>query len=512
MQLTGGTARSFNLNNLVTDWSYNLDSGVRVLSDKYDVVLAGFPANLRGIAAANRSVLENWIYALEFYNHGHMPSAQGYSQVILSYIAASPPPVRLSGFFNPAGATPPGSVISGYLWSDGYVALPTGVWVDKNGNQYAGPVHQTGGAVNPVLPIITVQPANQIASLGGSATFSVSAVGNSALTYQWRFNGAVVGGNSSSLNLSGIATTQSGTYSVTVSSAAGSTPSALATLTVNTAGALRVTDGIKILEAPPYFLGASPATADATIQNASGSSVSLDRLEVDGDFRNASGTLVNTVTWDVVNFSTPLALAPGQTYHFTSGHTQSPFPFVPCTVTGKMYAKFHGIAGLQAITDSAVGASAVLTFQTLDEYALTVDTSPYGTVTMVPDAYYHGAGTQVTLTATPDANHLFSAWTYSDDSVASQQNPYAFTITRNTGLRIVFVPMIPRINISSAGGCNTLTWPNWGTAFNLEVSTSGANPLDWASAGVTPVLNGNFYTATLPVSAGAKLYRLTRPQ
>lgn len=92
--------------------------------------------------------------------------------------------------------------------------------------------------VNPtaVAPAITAQPQSQTVTAGGSATFSVTATGTPAPTYQWARNGsAIAGATGASLALTNIQTSDAGSYTVTVSNSAGSVTSSTATLTVNSA-------------------------------------------------------------------------------------------------------------------------------------------------------------------------------------------------------------------------------------------------------------------------------------
>ncbi|HLZ15806.1 MAG TPA: hypothetical protein VKQ08_02155, partial [Cyclobacteriaceae bacterium] len=56
MQLTGSTAQGLNPNLLVADWRWNLEAGVKILSNKYDAALSGDPSNLQGLERANRSI------------------------------------------------------------------------------------------------------------------------------------------------------------------------------------------------------------------------------------------------------------------------------------------------------------------------------------------------------------------------------------------------------------------------------------------------------------------------
>lgn len=82
-------------------------------------------------------------------------------------------------------------------------------------------------------PLITSQPAAQNVTIGSTASFSVVASGSAPLTYQWKFNGADIPGQTgSTLTLNNIQASQSGDYSVVVSNSGGSTTSQLVHLTV----------------------------------------------------------------------------------------------------------------------------------------------------------------------------------------------------------------------------------------------------------------------------------------
>ena len=82
-------------------------------------------------------------------------------------------------------------------------------------------------------PVITSQPANQTAIVGTTARFSVSALGNAPISYQWYFGSATVtNATNATLLLPNVATNQAGSYSVFISNSQGSTNSAIATLLV----------------------------------------------------------------------------------------------------------------------------------------------------------------------------------------------------------------------------------------------------------------------------------------
>lgn len=83
-------------------------------------------------------------------------------------------------------------------------------------------------------PVITVPPRDQSVLAGATVTFTVAATGAGPLTYQWFYgNQAITGATNASLQLTNVATIRTGVYWATVGNAGGSTPSAMAQLTVN---------------------------------------------------------------------------------------------------------------------------------------------------------------------------------------------------------------------------------------------------------------------------------------
>jgi hypothetical protein len=97
----------------------------------------------------------------------------------------------------------------------------------------AGNVTSTPATLTVVAPVtITAQPVNATVNQGGSTTFSVTATGGT-LTYQWKKWGSnIPGATSSTLTLTDLDASDSGTYTVVVSNAGGSVTSNEASLTV----------------------------------------------------------------------------------------------------------------------------------------------------------------------------------------------------------------------------------------------------------------------------------------
>lgn len=84
-----------------------------------------------------------------------------------------------------------------------------------------------------VPPSFTQQPVNTSAIEGGTAVFTAAASGTAPLSYQWIVNGTnLPNATNTTLTLSNVSLQQAGTYSLTVTNAAGATNSSPATLTV----------------------------------------------------------------------------------------------------------------------------------------------------------------------------------------------------------------------------------------------------------------------------------------
>ena len=75
-------------------------------------------------------------------------------------------------------------------------------------------------------PSITQQPQSIAGTLGGSATFAVTARGTQPLSYQWDLNGsAITNATTSSLTISNIQFSDAGSYFVIVTNSVGSVES-----------------------------------------------------------------------------------------------------------------------------------------------------------------------------------------------------------------------------------------------------------------------------------------------
>jgi glucose/arabinose dehydrogenase len=125
-------------------------------------------------------------------------------------------------------------------------------------------------------PSIGLQPANETSSVGGDATFNISASGP-ALSYQWQRDGVdIAGATSNSYTIEDVAVTDNGAkFRVVVSNSAGSVTSNAATLTVvsNKAPVPVITTpvtGLHFIAGQPIdYTGTATDVEDGTIDPAS---------------------------------------------------------------------------------------------------------------------------------------------------------------------------------------------------------------------------------------------------
>jgi len=116
MQLTGATAEEFDVERLKTDWRYNLEAGVKTLQSKWQRVLRERWKG-KDLPAPDPAVLENWYYALSYYQGkrtgeypgkvmGHIKNRPGVlTKLLPKAIALSFPEEALPGFTYGVGYT-----------------------------------------------------------------------------------------------------------------------------------------------------------------------------------------------------------------------------------------------------------------------------------------------------------------------------------------------------------------------------------------------------------------------
>jgi uncharacterized repeat protein (TIGR03803 family) len=182
-------------------------------------------------------------------------------------------------------------------------------------------------------PQITVQPASQSLLVGGAAVFSVTAVGDLPLSYQWQENGTNLtdGGNVSgsatcTLTISNLVETDDGTYSVIVNNAIAIAPtiSSDAVLTVYAISA----NGTTMAALHSFTGGSDGGVPNSLVQGANGllyGTTQNGGLYGDGTIFSLStnGTLTTLVSFDGTNGAMPVAGLVQGTNGLLYGTTQS---------------------------------------------------------------------------------------------------------------------------------------------------------------------------------------------
>jgi hypothetical protein len=155
--------------------------------------------------------------------------AVGLSSSYFSVGAAGTAPLAYQWRFN-------GTNIAGATNS----SLTIGVTVSANIGSYTVVVTNGSGSVTSsvaklyMYPYIYSDPSSLTVSGMGSATFSVGAIGSSALRYQWKFYGAnIAGATNASYTINNVKPSHLGNYYATVSNALGVATSSTATLTMS---------------------------------------------------------------------------------------------------------------------------------------------------------------------------------------------------------------------------------------------------------------------------------------
>jgi hypothetical protein len=198
-------------------------------------------------------------------------------------------------------------------------------------------------------PSISSQPTNLTVVVTSGAAFSVTASGTAPLAYQWWDNGVqIVGATNSIYSLSGIRTSDAGSYTVVISNSIASVTSSVAVLTVNKANPVVNT-----------WPGASGITY---LQSLSSSALSGGSASVGGAFAFTSPLTTPPVGTDAAS----VAFTPTDTanYNTVVGSVNvvvvkaTPLVSVWPTATGITYGQALSASTLSGGTASAGGSFA----------------------------------------------------------------------------------------------------------------------------------------------------------
>ncbi len=146
---------------------------------------------------------------------------------------------------------------------------------------------QSNALSNPAIlgvgtaPPIVAQPQPKVSSVGGSATFSVTAIGT-GLTYQWRKGTtAIAAQTNSSYTINSVAKADEGNYNVVVTNSCGSTTSTNAALTVSDVPQPALSLSSNSLNFGSVKAGAT-TTANFEIGNSGTAKLDVSKLTISG--------------------------------------------------------------------------------------------------------------------------------------------------------------------------------------------------------------------------------------
>lgn len=133
-QLTGATARQFDVERLKDDWKYNLECGVTVMVQKWK------RAERRGQAPTDpeaRKILENWYYPVAYYWGG---KTEDYLKKVFDHLEKRPG--RLQQLLSRGvKITLASEAIPGFKWGDKFRAWPDDRFEDSEGKPHKAPTH-----------------------------------------------------------------------------------------------------------------------------------------------------------------------------------------------------------------------------------------------------------------------------------------------------------------------------------------------------------------------------------
>jgi hypothetical protein len=167
--------------------------------------------------------LADWMsVSLDVQTETWLAGVVGENQLNLDFDANPPQPVTIADI----GGGVLLETVGIYIDTDAATGLDTWARVDS--------ITLLAGVPAPDGPIITTQPADSGAGIGGSASFTVAVEQPEGVSYQWRKDGEPIdGATEATLELTGITEADAGEYDVVVTGpGGGSTISASAALTV----------------------------------------------------------------------------------------------------------------------------------------------------------------------------------------------------------------------------------------------------------------------------------------
>jgi alpha-tubulin suppressor-like RCC1 family protein len=230
-----------------------------------------------------------------------------------------------------------------------------------NGAQYRCQVSNLGGVVEsnsatltvtPPPPVISVQPAGQFVAIGAPINLTVVASGQGSLSYQWRKNGADIGGATSvSYNIASAQLSDAGNYSVVVSDSAGSVTSNAAAVVVVTPPVINTQPAAQTVnagQAASFSVTATSAAPLSYVWRKNGTPI--------GGATAATYTIASTQTADAADYSVVVTNVAGSVTSNTATLTVN--PLATPVFTTQPVGQSAGVGVTVQFTVAATGAPA----------------------------------------------------------------------------------------------------------------------------------------------------------
>jgi hypothetical protein len=357
-----------------------------------------------------------------------------------------------------------------------------------------------GVLVDNADPSITSEPVNQRTVIGGSASFTVAAQSSSALSYQWKRYGTNLanggrfsGATSATLNIANAQLDDATTYTVTVTSTAGSLDSQPARLRV-----LTPLEFANLLDNPSFELDVvAPYQVPAPWNNFSGSEL----VSTNDDYgyfplnpiTPHQGTnavrVFNAGEWN--GFFQDVPAAPGEVFTADGWFQLHPYDLLQGNCVANLEIQFRAGG-----TPLAMWISSPIT-----------NDPP-------SDAWYfyqatNGVPAGFTQITTTNAHYLVAP-------PGTDRVRYQLTLHNLGGAlgtvyadSLRFMKKTPvELTISTVGGGVQLAWPTqFGSTYQVTYSDSLGSP-SWQTLGAPVVGDGTIKTVTYPTAGQGRYYRV----
>lgn len=342
-------------------------------------------------------------------------------------------------------------------------------------------------------PAITGQPQSQTVVKNNTATFTVTATGTAPLSYQWYFNsGAISGASTSTYTKSNVQTTDAGSYSVTVTNIAGTTPSLNAILTVTVPPSISTQPQNQTVSAgtTATFSVVASGTTPLSYQWFFGASQISGATSSTYSVTNAQTANVGSYSVTVTNVAGSLPSSPATLSVTPAGPTITSQPqnqVVPQTTSATFSVVASGSSPLsyQWLFNGGVIGGAIASSYTIAS-AQPSNVGSYSVIVTNQISTTTSSAATLTLSAVP-------------------------VITTQPTNQLTFVGSNATFSVAAVGGGLNYQWQlNGGTISGATLSAYNISPVQWANAGTYSVIVTN--AAGSATSSNATLVVQQTPQ